>query len=97
MFGSSLHPVACRRVHVLFMFFVVVFACILLYFIMYCQYLYNWIGNKLLQVTSASLRIVVSNLYCVGFFFVSLRLVSCFPYVASFSGFSIFHCSFGIL
>ena len=39
--------------------------------------------------------IVVSNTYCVVFLFCLSS--SCVPYFASFSGFSIFECPFGIL
>ena len=64
-FGSSLHPVVCRRSRVLFTLFV------------------------------GFLSVVGSNTYCVVFLF-GFSL-SCVPYVASFSGLSIFDCSFGIL
>jgi len=51
--------------------------------------------------SSCVLRIVVSKTYCVVFspFFllVCLRLVSCVPNVANFSGLSIIDCLFGIL
>ena len=41
------------------------------------------------------LRIVVSNTYCLVFLFCFSS--SCVPYVADFSGFSIFDCPFGML
>jgi hypothetical protein len=43
------------------------------------------------------LPIVVSNTYCVVVFSSFSSSSSCVPYVASFSGFSIVDCSFGIL
>ena len=48
--------------------------------------------HKFIYVICVCLRIVVSNTYCVVFFF-----SSCVPYIASFSGLSIFDCPFGIL
>jgi len=41
------------------------------------------------------LRIVVSNTYGVVFMF--CYSLSCVPYIASFSGLSIFDCPFGII
>jgi hypothetical protein len=57
--------------------------------------LFVW-GSSLFYAMCVCLRIVVANTYCVVFF-VFVCLVFCVPYVASFSGLSIFYCSFGIL
>jgi hypothetical protein len=51
----------------------------------------------LIYAFCVSLRIAVSNAYCVLLCFACLHLVSCVPYVAIFSGLSIFDCPFGIL
>jgi hypothetical protein len=51
----------------------------------------------LIYAFCVSLRIAVSNAYCVLLCFVCLHLVSCVPYVAIFSGLSILDCPFGIL
>ena len=51
----------------------------------------------LIYAFCVSLRIAVSNAYCVLLCFVCLHLVSCVPYVAIFSGLSIFDCPFSIL
>ena len=48
----------------------------------------------LIYVICVCLRIVVSNTYCAVFF---LLVSSSCVYVASFSGLSMFYCSFGIL
>jgi len=48
-------------------------------------------GSCLIYVICVCMRIFVSNTYCIVF------LSSyCVPYVASFSGLSIFYCQFGI-
>jgi len=60
--------------------------------IVYCNL---WEGSCLIYVIYVCLRIVVSNTYCVVFFFCSPS--SCVPYVASFSGLSRFDWPFGIL
>ena len=52
-------------------------------------------ASCLIYVICVHLRIVVSNAYCVVFLFCFSS--SCVPYVASFSGLSIFDCPFGIL
>ena len=52
-------------------------------------------GPCLDQNICVCLCIVVSNAYCVVFLLCFSS--SCVPYVASFSGFSIFYCIFGIL
>ena len=49
----------------------------------------------LIYITCVCLRIVMCNTYCVVFLFCFFS--SCVPYVASFSGLSIFDCPFGIL
>jgi hypothetical protein len=49
---------------------------------------------NLIYVICGCLRIVVSNAYCVLYLFCFSSC--CVPYVASFSGFSIFDCLFGI-
>jgi hypothetical protein len=51
----------------------------------------------LIYAFCVSLRIAVSNAYCVLLCFACLHLVSCVPYVAIFSGLSILDCPFGIL
>jgi len=48
-----------------------------------------------LPFVNVDLRIKVSNTYCVVFLFCFSW--SCIPYVANFSGLSIFDCPFGIL
>ena len=94
MFGSSLLPVVCRRVHVLF-----TLCLVRLYFQLFVggfmSYLrYVWFvftssclqeGSCLIYVISLFAYIVVSNTYSVLFF-----LVLCTLYVVSFSGLSIF-------
>ena len=70
--------------------------------IVLCLFTYSYVPHILCCVC---LRTVTSHTYCVVFVYVQLRpthIVLCFswscgPYVAFFSGFSIFDCTFGIL
>ena len=52
-------------------------------------------GSCLICVIYVCLHIVVSNTYCVVFLFCCS--LSCVPYVANFSGLSIYYCSVSIL
>ena len=52
-------------------------------------------AHAFIYVICVCLRIVVSNAYCVVFLLCLSS--SCVPYVASFSGLSIYDCPYGIL
>jgi hypothetical protein len=82
-FGSSLPPVVCRRAHVLFRVFGSSLPPVV------CRE-----GSCLIYIICC-LCIVVSNIY--WFVLLFCFPVSCVPYIASFSGLSIFDCPFDIL
>jgi len=59
-----------------------------------CLFAYSGVQHILCWLSSSCvLYMVVSNTYCVVWVFFCLRLVSCVPNVASFSGLSILHSS----
>ena len=61
-----------------------------------CRYHQLFVGGLMSYLCYCiCLHIVVSNTYCAVFLF--YFTASCVPYVASFSGESIFYCPFGII
>jgi hypothetical protein len=63
--------------------------------LMFCASHFSYLCSFLIHVMCVSLRIVVSSAYCVVCLFCFSS--SCVPYVASFSGMSMFDCPFDIL
>ena len=88
LFGSSLPPVVCTRTHVLFTLFVFVR-------FLFTSSCLQYEDSCLINVICECLCIVVSTTYCVVILFCLSS--SCVPYVASFSGLSIFDCPFVFL
>jgi len=91
MFGSSSPPVVCRRAHVLIMLFVFVWVkwCPIHIVLCFCFVFFRIVYPMLPVSVDCPFLFspsVFSNVY-----------LSCVPYVASFSGLSIFVFPFGIL
>jgi hypothetical protein len=85
--------VFCRAYFVFLFFFVWSLFCLS----MYCFWLPLWYLKNLLTNVIEEIKItlfVLPNTYCAVFLF--CLSLSCVPYVARFSGFSIFDCPFGI-